>query len=208
MTISSYSELKVAIQDWSKRTDSLSLLDTFIDLAESEIYANANEPLRLRDMEVAATGLTSTTTRFLAFPTRYLELRRIKINLAQGDLKLDYETPAAMIIKPQKGMPKFYTLNSQIEFDRVSDIVYTVEMQYFQSFAPLTATNTTNALLTRFPTIYLWGALAALYQWAKQPDQSDYYYQQFLGAISKANLQDRKGRYGPTPSIKMQGPTP
>lgn len=206
--ITTYSELKVAIQDWSKRTDTLSLLDTFIDLAESEMYANAGESLRLRDMEVSATGLTSITTRFLALPTRYLELRRIKLNLAQGDLKLDYETPAAMIINPQSGMPKFFTLNSQIEFDRISDIVYTVETQYFQMLAPLSAAAPTNAILTRFPSIYLWGALAALYQWAKLPDQADYYYQQFLGAISKANLQDRKGRYGPVPSIKMQCPTP
>lgn len=206
--ITTYAELKVAIQDWSKRSDTLSLLDTFIDLAESELYANSGEPLRLRDMEVSATGVTSTTTRFMVLPTRYLELRRIKLNLAQGDLKLDYATPAAMVIKPQAGMPKFFTLNSQIEFDRISDIVYTVETQYFQTLVPLSAAAPTNAILTRFPSIYLWGSLAALYQWSKQPDQSDYYYQQFLGAISKANLQDRKGRYGPVPSIKMQCPTP
>lgn len=208
MTIQSYQELKVAIQDWSKRSDTLSLLDTFIDLAESEMYANAAEPLRIRDMEVATTGVTSITTRYMALPTRYLELRRLKLNLASGDLKLEYNTPVSMVIRPHAGMPKFFTINSQIEFDCVSDVVYTAGIDYYQSLAPLSASNTTNAILTRFPSIYLWGALASLYQWALQPEQAAYYYQLFLDSISRANMQDRRGRYGPAPTIRMVGPTP
>lgn len=206
--ISTYQELKVAIQDWSKRTDTLSLLDTFIDLTESELYANAGESLRLRDMETSTTGLTSTTTRVLALPARYLELRRIKLNLTQGDIQLDYVTPTGLVIFPTASRPKCFTLTSQIEFDRISDKIYTVDMQYFQSLIPLSAAAPTNAILTRFPSLYLWGCLSALYQWARQPDQADYYYQQFMGGISNANLQDRRGRYGPSPTIRMQGPTP
>lgn len=208
MTITTYQELKVAIQDWSKRSDTLSLLDTFIDMAEAKMWANGVEPLRLRDMETATTGVTSITTRYMALPTRYLELRRLKINLTQGDLRLQYAPIDQMRISPSSGLPKFFTITSQVEFDRISDTVYTVGIDYLQTIAPLTAAAPTNAILTRFPMIYLWGSLAALYQWALQPDRADYYYKQFLSAISEANLQDRRGRYGPAPAIKMEGPTP
>lgn len=208
MTILSYAELKVAIQDWSKRTDTNSLLDTFIDLAESEMYANALGPLRIRDMETSTTGVTSITTRYMALPTRFLEFRRVKLNLNDGDLKLDYCTPVAMVIRPHASMPAWFSVTSQVEFDCVSDQVYTVGIDYYQSLVPLSATATSNAILTRFPTIYLWGALAGLYQWAKQPDQAQYYYDQFMGAIAKANMSDKRGRYGPAPSIRMVGPTP
>lgn len=208
MTITTYQELKVAIQDWSKRSDTLSLLDTFIDMAEAKMWANGVEPLRLRDMETATTGVTSITTRYMSLPTRYLELRRLKINLTQGDLRLQYAPIDQMRISTSAGLPKFFTITSQVEFDRISDVVYTVGIDYLQTIAPLTAAAPTNAVLTRFPMIYLWGSLAALYQWAMQPDKADYYYQQFLSAISEANLQDRRGRYGPAPAIKMEGPTP
>jgi len=208
MTIQTYAELKTAIQDWSKRSDTNSLLDTFIDIAEAEMYANGQESLRIRDMEVATTGVTSITTRYMALPTRYLEFRRLKINLTQGDLRLQFAPIDQMRISPTSGLPKFFTVTSQVEFDRISDTVYTLGIDYYQSLAPLTAAAPTNAILTRFPTIYLWGSLAALYQWAVQPDKADYYYTQFLGAIGKANMQDRKGRYGPAPAIKMEGPTP
>ncbi len=208
MTIQTYAELKQGIIDWSKRSDTLSLLDTFIDLAESEMYGNTAQPLRIRDMETSATGSTSTTLRTLALPTRFLEFRRVKINQASGDLKLEYATPEAIPIRPHAGMPKWFTVTSTLEFDCVADQAYTVEMQYFQSLVPLSASAPANAILTRFPTIYLWGSLAALFQWAKQLDQADYYYQQFLGAISKANQQDNRGRYGPGPTVKMVGITP
>lgn len=206
--LTTYAELKQGIQDWSKRSDTLSLLDTFIDLAEAEMYANGQESLRIRDMETSTTGVTSITTRYMTLPTRYLEFRRLKINLTQGDLRLQYSPIDQMRISPTSGLPKFFTITSQVEFDRISDTVYTVGVDYYQSLTPLSAAAPTNAILTRFPTIYLWGSLSALYQWAMQPDKADYYYTQFLGAIAKANLQDRKGRYGPAPAIKMEGPTP
>lgn len=208
MTISTYQELKVAIQDWSKRSDTLSLLDTFIDLAEAEMYANAEEPLRLRDMETSTTGVTSITTRYMNLPTRYLAFKRLKLNLTQGDLRLQFSPIDQMRISPTAGLPKFFTVGSQVEFDRISDQVYTVGIDYYQSLTPLSDAAPTNAILTRFPTIYLWGALSALWQWGKKLDESDYYYKQFLGAIAKANLQDRRGRYGPAPTIRMEGPTP
>lgn len=208
MAITTYQELKVAIQDWSKRSDTLSMLDTFIDLAEVEMYANDGESLRIRDMEVATTGVTSITTRYMALPTRFIEFRRLKVNLTQGDLRLQFSPIDQMRISPTSGLPKFFTVTSQVEFDRISDQVYTVGIDYYQTLAPLTAAAPTNAILTRFPTIYLWGSLAALYQWSMQPDKALYYHQQFLAGISRANLQDRKGRYGPAPAIKMEGPTP
>ena len=68
MSISTYLELKTAIQNWSKRSDTLSVIDDFIDLAESDIAVN----LKVRSMEGTATG--STGSRIRLSLTAYLTL--------------------------------------------------------------------------------------------------------------------------------------
>lgn len=195
MTITVYAELKTAIESYSKRTDILSLIDTFIDIAESTMYANPDCSLRIRDMETRATGSTSTTTRYLALPTRYLEMRQLKLNLAQGDLVLESRTPETLPIATVASVPTLYVVTSQVEFNCISDAAYTAEFLYYQTLAPLTASATTNAILTRFPQIYLYGAMFALYQWSLQEDMEAKYYNAFIKAIQGANNQDRRGRY-------------
>lgn len=195
MSLDSYANLKVSIIEWSKRSDILSLVDDFIDIAESLMYANPDAQLRIRDMETRATGTLSTADRYEPLPTRYLQMRQVKLNLSHGDFLIDYQAPESMILKDVAGVPCFYTISNQIEFDRVPDDTYQIEFLYYQTLAPLSASATTNAILTRFPHIYLYGALFACADWALQPEQAAAYYQRFIAAIRGANNQDRRGRY-------------
>ena len=73
MAISTYEQLKSALNDWGKRGDADAYLDTFIDLAESDIWRD----LRIRDMETRATGNLSGRT--LALPSGYLEMRKFRL---------------------------------------------------------------------------------------------------------------------------------
>lgn len=207
MTISTYAELKVAIQSWSKRSDILDQLDTFIDIAESTMYANPDCSLRVRDMEARATGSTSITDRFVALPTRYLQMRQVKLNLDAGDYFLTPATPETMGIDSRASVPTEYCVTSQVELNRVSDQVYEIEFLYYQTLAPLTSVATTNAILTRFPQIYLYGAMFALAQWSMQPDMEAKYYNAFIRAIQGANNQDKRGRYH-QPAMRVAGVTP
>ena len=47
MAISNYLELKASVQRWAKRGDINSLIDDFIDLAESDIWQNLHWHLTL-----------------------------------------------------------------------------------------------------------------------------------------------------------------
>jgi hypothetical protein len=113
-----------------------------------------------------------------------------------------------MYISQDSGIPGVYTITSQLEFDRSPDSAYTIEYQYYAILTALSATNTTNAVLTRFPNIYLYGALWALYLWALQEDKAEYYYGKFRQAIQTANREDSKGRHGPAPAMRYGGSTP
>lgn len=202
MSLSTYLGLKDAIESWSHRNDVASRLDDFIDLAEAEML----KWVRIRDMETRATAVTSG--RYLALPTDFLEMRRIRMVSGAQYFEVLSSTPEGMYITQDSGMPKLFTVTSQVEFDRTPDSAYTAEMQYYAKPAALSATNTTNSILTKYPSIYLFGSLWALYQWALQEDKAEYYYGKFLAAVQSANREDKKGRHGPAPAMRYGGATP
>jgi hypothetical protein len=136
-------------------------------------------------------------------------MRKIRIQVVNGEsVELHYRTPAQLELISSAGIPRFFTITDQIEFDRVSDQVYTGEIQYFQDFTVLSDSNTSNAVLTNYPTIYLFGALWALNNWAEEPEKAGMYYQQFINAIMGANNKDQLGRYGPVPQMRIEGTIP
>ena len=204
MALDTYANLKASIQDWSHRSDVTALVDDFIDLAEEEMF----KYLELKDMEARANPTTEPTTRFVALPTGYIKPRRMKLTISGNSVDIRYATPESMQIVNSSGKPKFFTVTSQIEFDRVPDGSYTTEFQYYKKLTALSSGNTTNAVLTDFPSIYLFGGLWALNLWAADEDKAEFYYAKFRQAISSANEQHKKGRYGPAPTLKVEGPTP
>jgi hypothetical protein len=202
MSLTTYLGLKDSIEAWSHRNDVASRLDDFIDLAESEML----KWIRIRDMETRATAVTSG--RYLSLPSDFLEMRRLRMISGAQYFEVLSSTPEGMYITQDSGMPKLFTVTSQVEFDRTPDSAYTVEMQYYGKPTALSATNTTNSILTKYPNIYLFGSLWALYLWALQEDKAEYYYGKLMQAIQTANREDKKGRHGPAPAMRYGGPTP
>ena len=209
MSLDSYENLKVEIIDWSHRDDVDPKIDTFIDLAETEMYSNTVEPLKIRGGETRAAFSTNTTDRFAALPAGYQSSRKLRIQIVNGEsIELRYRTPSQLNISSTTGLPQFFTVTDQIEFNRVSDQVYTGEIQYYQEFTPLSDTVSTNFVLTGEPNIYLFGTLWALFEWAEQPQTADKYYRRFINAIVGANNNANDGRYGPAPVMRIEGSTP
>ena len=96
-------------------------------------------------------------------------------------------------------------LGNEIQFDRTPDSEYTIEIQYFKKADALTELNQTNEILTSHPSVYLFGALTAVFAYASDIEQQIKYNQMFISAIKGANKADKKGRYGPAPSMSIQG---
>lgn len=203
MAITTYATLKTAVSTWSKRTDIDTVVDDFIDLAEAEMWQH----LRIRDMENDTTDTASTSVRTLALPTGFLQMRRLRLIHGAVNRDLNYQSPEAMQIHDGSGVPRDYTITDVVEFDRQPDSAYTIEFQYFRSLTALSTSNTSNAVLTRFPMVYLQGCLWAEAKWAKRDTEEDE-YQRFLRACENANRLDRRGRKGAAPQMRPYGSTP
>ena len=208
MALNSFPNLKTSLIEWSKRSDALSMTDDFIALAESEMYANEVEPLQVRELEARAIATLAIDSRYIALPTDYNAMRRIKLNLSGGDAELRFVAPEQMRIDSATGTPCHFTVTDQIEFDRVPDDTYTAEIQYYQSVRSLSSANPENDILTKYPQIYLHGGLWALYTWALQEDKAEFHYSKFIAAIKGANKLSTKGRYGAAPYMRIEGATP
>lgn len=208
MALSNYAELKQSIINWSHRDDIDLLVDDFISLGETEIYQNGEEPLRVRSMETRATALADTASRYLALPDGYIQMRRLRLEINSNSNDVKYQTPEEMRIIQGGGLPTFFTVTSQVEFNKTPDAAYTVEMQYHKKLTLLDSGNTTNAILTQYPTIYLFSALWALFEYTEEEQLAQKYYIRMINAIKGANKQDRKGRYGSVPAARIEGATP
>lgn len=209
MSLDTYEKLKSEILSWSHRGDMSEKVDTFIELAETEMFTNATVPLKVRGGDTKTAFTTSITTRFVALPTGYQSMRKIRIQISNGEsIKLTYRTPERLNIHSSAGLPLFFTVTNQIEFNRISDIVYSGEFQYYKEFTALSGSNASNFVLSGFPNIYLFGSLWALMLHVEQFDKAASYYQQFISNIRGANKQDWLGSYGPAPRMIVAGPTP
>jgi hypothetical protein len=209
MALANYTQLRESVIKWSHRGDLDLLIDDFILMAEEDFYSNLDEPLRLRPMETQVDLTLSANSRTLALPTDYLEFRRLRIRFNDGSSgTLTHRTPANLRIRTDTGYPCFFTITEQIEFDAAASEDLTIELQYYKKLLPLNSTNTTNAILTNNPKIYLFGCLHQAFVYATDEVEAQKYLTLFNNAVKGANERDSLGRQSPAPAMSVQGRTP
>ena len=201
MALDTYDNLYKAISKRIERGTSLDTeIDDFILLAEKEMLSNPTESLKISEAETISTASTDTSTRFLALPDGFKKSRNFSITIDEGVGKLTYRTPDQMNIREGTGRPCFYTIQgNEIAFDIIPEEVWTVTIDYFKNFTPLTVTNQTNIVLTKYPNIYLFGALRHAFIRAQDTEQQLIYTDNFVSAIESANLSELEKRNGNMP---------
>lgn len=207
MALDNYSNLKAAIIRLMGRNDIAGSIDDAIASTEARMFANAAFRIKIRDFETRSTATASTTSRFLALPDDYLHMRRLKLSINNDEWKLQQRAPELIEVcdSSQTGLPAYFTVTSQIEFNIKPDQAYTVEMQYYAKPSGLSDSNTTNSVLNRFPDVYLHGIQAFLNKhYTKELDEAQYHEGLFMEAISGANAEDIDGRFGPSPIMRTR----
>ena len=205
MALDSFSNLKAAVIRFSHRNDLSDVIDDIVTLAENRI----NNRLRITANNERATASASTSDRFLALPDRFVEMRRFSLIKDSFYNELTYVSPESMNIYGQAGIPRYYTVTSQLEFDRVPADTYSLEMSYWEKLNPLSDSNTSNTVLASFPQIYLQACLAELHlNYTQDNEEASKHIQQFNFLVDEANAEDLRGRYGPAPFARSERSSP
>ena len=195
MAIGTFAQLKTAAANWLDRSDLTDWIPEFISLAE----ARFNRVLRVRDMEVVSTAIsTAAGTREYDLPTRFVQMK--EFHLTTDPLTpLAYITPE-MMTRMQAGSAKskpqvFTIIADKVRLGPNPDAVYTTSMLYYQAFAALSDSATTNDMLTNNPDVYLYGTLLEAEPFIMNDQRVGLWLAAFDKAVSDIQNQDNKDRH-------------
>ena len=194
MAISTYSELQTAVANWLDRDDLTARIPEFIALAE----ARFNRVLRLRSMEAKYTANTVAAQRNLALPASYIQMRNFQVNTSPLTT-LSYVTPEIydrLWGGSTQGTPKFYTiLANEVSLGPIPASVQEVEMLFYKKFDNLSASTTTNWMITNAPDIYLYGSMLEAEPFIMNDERVPLWAQALQQGISDLQEQDNKDRH-------------
>jgi hypothetical protein len=190
MSISTYAELQTAISNHLRRSDLTSAIPDLIALAESRL----NRILRSLAMEQTASLTASVGSRVLSLPARFLEPISLRITVSGQESPLIPKSPSEMdaVIGTGNATPAYYTINNQIEFDCPADFAYPLTLRYYKRLD--LAADTTNALLTSDPDIYLYASLLAASPYIKEDARILLWKQAVDEFVEEANSVASKAR--------------
>jgi len=195
MSITNYSDLKTALVAWLHRADittSSDVVDEAIDLTEA--WASRNFRTRWQSQEA-----TAAATEYMALPTDFMEMRDVQFQ-ANPRVNLDYVTPEWADKYDQtgtSGVPQFYTLvGNQIRLIPAPSSSTSVRMAYWKTVPALTASSTTNWLITNFPDFYLWGGLMNLRMYVEDEQKAHVIQSNWARIVSEIQREGRRSQYG------------
>ena len=195
MAIIDYSTLQTAIANSLARTDLTSQIPDFITLAEARL----SRELETREQEKRALATLTAGDEFTALPTDMRELRQVKLNTSPNTV-LEYMSPVALdnaYPSGSNGLPSaFSVVGQEIKLRPVPDSAYVMEIIYIGNLPALSATNTSNTMLTRHPDAYLTGSLVEAYLYLMDDQRAQLYDQKFTRIIAEVRKDEDRSSYG------------
>jgi len=194
MAISTYAELQTAVANWLDRDDLTDRIPEFIALAE----ARMNRVLRIRLMEAKYTASTVGGQRNYALPASYIQMRNLQVNTTPIR-PCQYVTPEIydrLYGSTLTGTPEIYTIVAdEVQLGPIPAGVQTIEMLFYKKISALSVANTTEAMLTANPDIYLYGALLEAEPFIMNDERVPLWSQGFQQAVTDLQDQDAKERH-------------
>lgn len=197
MAISTYAELKSAVADWLNRDDLVSVVPTFVALAEADL----DRQVRHWKMEKRATA--ELDTQYSAVPADWVETVRFYLTDGQT-FPLELVSQAAMLdlrarSADAQGRPSRYALSAgQIEVFPTPDATYNAELLYIARIPALSDSTTTNWLLETAPDAYLYGALMQAAPYLKDDARIAVWAGLYQQAVAGLNQASDAARYSGT----------
>jgi hypothetical protein len=156
-----FGTLKSTVATYLNRSDLTSYIPGFVAQAERRISYGSDAPfpsvpVRIPAMQARATGTFGSA---ISFPSRFLDVIRLKGTNGTSTWALDYASPSVFTeLEANEDPPVCYAfLNNTIETAGSGSGSYTLD--YYQAFAALSVDADTNWLLTNASDAYLFAAL-------------------------------------------------
>ena len=217
MAINTYATLITAVTEWLARDQDATLIariPDFIVLTEAKL----NRLLFVRQMEQRAITVIDTTVSepdYIALPTDFQSMRRMRLSSVSGKPLIAFMSGTQMDDFRNNrgnatGQPQYFTIyGTEIELAPTPDKNYTVEMIYRKLIPALTASNTTNWLLTLAPDLYLYGVLLESSPYIQADERIATWGAGFSSALDGLNNLGMSSTFNAGPiQVRILGATP
>ena len=194
MSLTTYSELQAAIVAWSKRSDLTAVIPDFIRLAEIRIKSL----LDVSELEVNASLTTVPNVDFVDLPTD----SKSPVALWLADItpleKINQVLPQELPYRTTPARPLYWAIDgAKIRFAQPADAAIALQFRYKQIFE-LSDLVPTNQILTKYPDVYLFGALSELADYNFDDNSLSKWATKFNAAIDTAlNLESSDNKNVP-----------
>lgn len=154
MPYTNYAELQAGIKGWLHRNNLAARIPEFIGLAEAKI----NRLPAVQAMEKSAPLLLKAGARSVALPAGFSSPIAAWLDGSPPE-RLVQRVPEGLPARSSPGQPTYWCIDgTSLAVDCLADVDRAVTLRYRGGFA-LSDANPTNALLTKYPDLYLYGAL-------------------------------------------------
>lgn len=204
MSFATYSALQTAIAGYLNRSDLTTVIPDFITLAEAEMRR------RLRTRRATGRSDATLTTEYIAVPTDFGGPRSIVLTGTSPKALLEFVETAKLLELQQStytaiGQPRFYTVvGEELQFLPPPDGSYTIEMTYWKGLAALSASNTSNWMLTDNPDAYLYGSLLHSAPYLMDDDRISMWGTMFSAIMDDIKIDDEQAAYGGRLNIRAK----
>jgi len=200
MTFATFADLKTNVRNAFNDREPPAFVYTLVT-------AELNTRLRVLQMETEVDLAVSGEST--ALPADFLEVRHVYLDqVPRVELDLISEFSKSSTYR-SSGEPRAYTIiNGFILLNPVPDGSYTVTMRYIAKLADLSADADTNAVLTTFPSLYLYGALHQAAMWEGDGEAAAKYEQTFEMSLDKINKREQRARFSGGPLKSYAGVAP
>lgn len=193
-----YSELKSSVATYMHRDDLTELIPGFIKLAESEM----NRFLRPWRLEATATIAITSGTDTAALPARTREVKSVFLtgNTERELTKMSLAQLNNLYRNQESGNPVHYALSGDnLVLGPTPSESGSLSALVIKAVSALSDANTTNAILTNYPDVYLYGAAKHGYMYLRNSQRAQEANQAFMTGIEEANRESRKFRASGVP---------
>ena len=203
MAITDWATLKAAVQLYCARSDTTfgNAVGDFVSQAEDRIYNGVgekgdplySEPLRSDAMVTRST--ISMTSGEGTIPSSSLGVRTL--SRLSDMVGLDPLSPDAFerrLAVPDTGNPRWYVVEGTNIRTAPSGYTGDFRILYYAKPTGISSSNTTNAVLTAHPNIYLFGTLFHAFTFLQNCDAANGHLQHFRSLVSGANRTQKANR--------------
>jgi hypothetical protein len=167
-TPTTFATLKTALDEWTHRDDTAytAMREAFIAFAEARMY----DDLILREMESDETMTLTQGQNYVAIPAGFISPITFWLIVDSERVELERVLPEQLPYYTDATQPEFYAIDgANIRFDCPAGSAYSARFRMVKK-SNLSDSNTTNALLTKRPDVYVAACMSEYARWAQDSE--------------------------------------